>query len=287
MMRFILFVACLAIFCSTPLFSQTSARDIVYLKNGSIVKGIIIEQVPNKSLKIETADGSIFVYEFSEIERIEKEGTGASSRPPELQEPRKSFLTKTLFTIQGALVVPLGEFASTTGSNGGAAKTGFGFGADLKVPLGGPAFWLLTGTFSFNALDEAAVRSTYGLPSSVTVDVGNWVSITPMTGLGVIIPVSETLGFQLSGRLGLLIGSTPEMSLSSGSGSVSQGSSSATSFAYGFSAGILTSSNFSIVAQFQSGQPKFTVTATGGGSSISGDFEQSMSLIQIALGVGL
>jgi hypothetical protein len=47
--------------------------DIVYLKNGSIIKGVIIEQVPNVSLKIETRDGSIFVYKFEEIEKIARE----------------------------------------------------------------------------------------------------------------------------------------------------------------------------------------------------------------------
>lgn len=47
--------------------------DVVYLKNGSMVKGTIIEQVPNEQLSIKTRDGSVFVYKFSEIEKIVKE----------------------------------------------------------------------------------------------------------------------------------------------------------------------------------------------------------------------
>lgn len=47
--------------------------DVVYLKNGSIIKGTIIEQVPNVSLKIETRDGSVFVYKIEEIEKMTKE----------------------------------------------------------------------------------------------------------------------------------------------------------------------------------------------------------------------
>lgn len=47
--------------------------DIVYLKNGSIVKGLIIEQVPNTLIKIETRDGSVFVFKFDEIEKITRE----------------------------------------------------------------------------------------------------------------------------------------------------------------------------------------------------------------------
>ena len=45
-------------------------RDVVYLKNGSIIKGTIIEQIPDESLKIETADGSVFVYSMKDVKKI-------------------------------------------------------------------------------------------------------------------------------------------------------------------------------------------------------------------------
>lgn len=48
-------------------------QDVVYLKNGSIIRGMIIEQIPNRSLKIMTADGSVFVYEIDQVEKITKE----------------------------------------------------------------------------------------------------------------------------------------------------------------------------------------------------------------------
>ena len=48
-------------------------QEVVYLKNGSIIRGTIIEQVPDKSLKIQTNDGSIFAYEMAEVEKITKE----------------------------------------------------------------------------------------------------------------------------------------------------------------------------------------------------------------------
>jgi len=47
--------------------------DVVYLKNGSILKGMIIEQVPNVSLKIQTNGGSIFVYKMEDVEKMTKE----------------------------------------------------------------------------------------------------------------------------------------------------------------------------------------------------------------------
>jgi len=58
---------------TTVAYSQSNYQDVVYLKNGSIIRGVIIEQVPNKSIKIETADGSVFVYQMEEIEKFTKE----------------------------------------------------------------------------------------------------------------------------------------------------------------------------------------------------------------------
>ena len=53
--------------------------DVVYLKNGSILRGIIVEQVPNESIKLETSDGNIFVYQTNDIEKITKETSANQS----------------------------------------------------------------------------------------------------------------------------------------------------------------------------------------------------------------
>ncbi len=53
--------------------AQNGYEDVVYLKNGSIIHGIIIEQVPNESVKIQTKDKNIFVYRMDEISKMTKE----------------------------------------------------------------------------------------------------------------------------------------------------------------------------------------------------------------------
>lgn len=55
------------------LHSQNNTEDVIYLKNGSIIRGIIIEQIPNQSLKIKTNDRNVFVFKFDEIEKFTKE----------------------------------------------------------------------------------------------------------------------------------------------------------------------------------------------------------------------
>ncbi len=66
---FALLFLLLANFC----FAQSDKTDVVYLKNGSIIKGEIVEFYPDSLVKIETWDGSLFVYKIEEILKLAKE----------------------------------------------------------------------------------------------------------------------------------------------------------------------------------------------------------------------
>jgi hypothetical protein len=67
------FIAATFLLSSTlTAFCQTT-KDVVYLKNGSIIKGTILEMVPNGNVKIETSDGSVFIYPMTEVEKTTKE----------------------------------------------------------------------------------------------------------------------------------------------------------------------------------------------------------------------
>ena len=48
-----------------------SRQDVVYLKNGSILKGKVLTQADEPKQKIELQGGSVLVYDKSEIDRIE------------------------------------------------------------------------------------------------------------------------------------------------------------------------------------------------------------------------
>jgi hypothetical protein len=62
--------------------AQANRKDVVYLKNGSIIKGFILEIIPNATIKIETADGSIFIFKMEEIEKTEKEEKVSTDKTP-------------------------------------------------------------------------------------------------------------------------------------------------------------------------------------------------------------
>lgn len=53
--------------------AQVVEEDVVYLENGSVIRGEITERVIGDQLKIEIIGGSIFVYKESEIEKITRE----------------------------------------------------------------------------------------------------------------------------------------------------------------------------------------------------------------------
>jgi len=73
MLKRLLLVFSLLSLATSTSFGQQAVQDVVYLKDGSIVRGVIIEQVPNVSLKLKTRDGSIFVYNMDSILKITKE----------------------------------------------------------------------------------------------------------------------------------------------------------------------------------------------------------------------
>ena len=61
------------LFSSVNLSAQDDREDVVYLKDGSIYRGIIIEQVPGVSIKVETMGGNVFNVMIGDIIKLTKE----------------------------------------------------------------------------------------------------------------------------------------------------------------------------------------------------------------------
>jgi hypothetical protein len=109
-----------------------SYEDVVHLKNGSVIRGIIVEQVPNESLKIETRDGNLFVYQMGEVEKMTKEMTAFRS-------PRTSRFTGKRITRVSEFNKPQGYF--------GIVEVGGGLG--LGVYPGQYAFFSMINGYRF------------------------------------------------------------------------------------------------------------------------------------------
>ena len=74
MKKIILFVIplLLLLICNYS-FGQNNLEDVVYLKNGEIVRGKIIQNVPDQSLRIQTKDRKVVVIKHDEIEKMTRE----------------------------------------------------------------------------------------------------------------------------------------------------------------------------------------------------------------------
>ena len=120
-MKKLLFFVILTMTCLGTAVAQKSPIETVYLKNGSVVKGEIVEQIPNSSIKLRTRDGNIFVFTMDEIERIARE-------------------EKTPAPLRGRLYngTELSLAPSLTIANG---ATGFGFGLGIGRRYSENFYW--------------------------------------------------------------------------------------------------------------------------------------------------
>ena len=82
---FLSLLACLMFAC---LAEAQRTHDTIYLKNGSVLYGQIIEELPDTQVKIRLRDGSLLICPYSDLERIEY-STGRASF---YEEPRTPYL---------------------------------------------------------------------------------------------------------------------------------------------------------------------------------------------------
>ncbi|MFA6806463.1 MAG: hypothetical protein WCR29_03500, partial [Bacteroidales bacterium] len=98
------------------LMAQTTTKDVVYLKNGSIIKGVITEINSNVNLKINTPDGNVFVFEMKDVEKIIKEDIKTNQYQPLANAPKFIETTSTQYrdptvsTFCSFLIPGIGQF---------------------------------------------------------------------------------------------------------------------------------------------------------------------------------
>jgi hypothetical protein len=107
-MKKLILVSILLFIISLHSYSQ-KAKDVLYLKNGSIIYGTLME-ISNEQYKLKGSDGSIFIYPVGEVERYAKEVPSFTGR-------KKSGMT---FALEAGLLI---------GSQSSEYKAPFSFNA--------------------------------------------------------------------------------------------------------------------------------------------------------------
>lgn len=76
------------------LLAQEGMEDVVYLKNGNVYRGIIVEQVPGESIKIKTIGGNVFSVAIADLQKITKEDKIEAPRAPRPEFGNRDFARK-------------------------------------------------------------------------------------------------------------------------------------------------------------------------------------------------
>lgn len=183
MMRFII-VACAATIVVTTHAFAVQTEDVVYLDNGGIVRGTILEHVPDRYLKIKRQDGKEFNYRMQEIVNISKQPVLGA---PTLRQKRSPLVALGLsFPIVGsgqfynghyvkgaaqltAATVGLGLILSANGDNSDIPDGNLDADNDdwKNVPgyvllLGGAIWSLIDAPMSAGRINQEIERESYG-----------------------------------------------------------------------------------------------------------------------------
>ncbi|MBI5806609.1 hypothetical protein HZA73_11315 [candidate division TA06 bacterium] len=231
--------------------AQILAQDVVYLKNGSIIKGKIVEFIPDSGLKIQTADGSIYAYSMSEVKKI-TDGPN----------------TKGVTLFAGSSI-PIDEFGDGDGSKAGMAKNGYVIGVDFSKKLSPNVAWMSSVNLSVNRPKKPNLK--------------NWALGWLLTGWevrGNAWPKVEVLGF---GQLGVLLTRIPGQWFISDSMHISSPFPPEFYFGFGVGAGISIGSA-SIILRCLSSEPEYDLYDNNSSNICQATRKQQISCLMLTGG---
>ncbi len=202
----------LVIICLTTVdtWAQETREDVVYLENGSVIRGQVMEYDPNGNIKIEIYGGSILVYKSSEVLKIEKETTKVVTKVKKEKRPNHKVPNTGIYgTISVGTLGGLGDWGQPTPGISLKGVAGWYFHRLLGVGggigmmnLGGPTFVPVFANIRGNFM-----KSTASLFYDINIGYGIGV-VNPMffNGLGQMSSASG--GLYLRPSIGVRLPST-------------------------------------------------------------------------------
>lgn len=139
----------IVLFASSAIWAQKNQEDVVYLKNGSVIRGQVIEYNPQKNIKIEIYGGSILVYKSSEVIKIDKE---KSQKPTVVTTDKRKMSHKPsgvglYHTVAAATLMGIGDWGGPV--PGMSLKTTTGWQFHRLIGVGGGIGVMGLGQYGF------------------------------------------------------------------------------------------------------------------------------------------
>lgn len=212
---------CLLIFLALPVFTtaqQQNEMDALYLKNGSILRGKIIESTPGKGVRIEIVGKNVLFIEENEIQKmVMREKTEIQA---EVTEP---IIAKTACKSSGLEFQPnIHLYGGTAQTWGLTATAGYNFNNHVSAGIGTGVEWfngamlpvflkvnykVLGGSLSPFVYGQAGYsfdieRDPYYYPiyssSYYEPNSNQWGGILAATGIGVRKDITDHFGVTFS-----------------------------------------------------------------------------------------
>lgn len=198
-------IVVLVLALTSAVFS-VSARDILSLKNGSVIKGELIEAT-GEQVKFKTADGSLWVYGMSEVISVtkEKQAEETVAEETEAAPKKKKEFSKKGYRTQIEQTIDFGDF----GAFGYDAIFGYQFNSHLQ----------LGGGIGLRALSDEVRGDGFGVPLYADFKV-NFLKtkVTPFFDLkaGSLITADPTFYFSSSVGVKIHFSKARALSISTG-----------------------------------------------------------------------
>jgi hypothetical protein len=175
-------------------YGQYNMEDVIYLKNGGIVRGEIIQNLPNQSLRIKTKDKKVFVIIHDDIEKmtreniVEEQKTNASNKSPYKKRGLINFTEVNYNIGTGEVKSEYSNINNETRSFGFRSVTGYQFNEYMSLGLGIGIEGLGNETLLSTSIDLRATISEGKVSPVFILNAGTGVDPRDNFGLLIINP---------------------------------------------------------------------------------------------------
>ena len=180
---------------------------MIFLKNGGVIHGSLIEIVSDTLVKIQTKDKNIFVFKLNEVEKITKDDLVSENKKPQ----RNLF---RYFDASFQISVPL-SVAQWNSFPGNYTKSEAISG--YKISLSGhfeivKSFSLIAQySIQKNQLDENQLKESWG-QAAKRIDINKpWNFKRALGGIEIIFQISPSSGFNIYTITGIEVGNAPDI----------------------------------------------------------------------------
>jgi hypothetical protein len=264
--------------------AQISEPDTLYLRDGTILSGTIMNPDSEGSIRIKNEGGLTLYVAQERIDRMavhsprNPSGFAKESGPPLISEER------IVFGARAGMALPFGDFASTLSAFPGFARTGWTAEGDVWIRVLPQLFWSTKAAYTLNAMKTDAFVEQFEFANQVFVTngvTGRWSGWHFLTGLSSVRPLDKRFSYFFQGHIGFSRFRSPSINLFTTEPALYfLETTPGAGVTISFGAGIHILERYSVSLHFLSSNPAFAFPGSQGGLD-----RQPVRIIQFSAGI--